>query len=385
METSPPFPKVPASEITATLHFIHHSHRLSPYFHFLHKLTIDPCWYRWYLQCPDFIQPTSIHPVFVLALKVFLFSIVYHLVEEKTSKSITGFNYSWYITLFELTCAFLLELIERLSIAYHEIASFDSFPSDLSTPHNDPHSQSHSPQTLSSSSSTDPDTTIIDIDDPSPSSIPSKSHSNALWRTVSALRSLSSDFHFRTSYLLLALNLILSRGLATIVLQYYDMDYPTYAICRNSKMVFVMALSVVWLRKPYRCSDWILVLLTSLSVLSFRLASHDLWFSSANTMVCTLPKCVWMHINFESVFCSEFVHGVWARNKRIYPIKCCLLHFKWCNHVMSHCHVFCKFFLRTTTWCGEISNSFLPHRQSLLVWPHGRFTLLFLNMARQRL
>ncbi len=84
---------------------------------------------------------------------------------------------------------------------------------------------------------------------------------------------------------MLALNLIFSRGLATTVLQYYDMDYPTYAICRNSKMVFVMLLSVVWLRKPYRCSDWILVLLTSLSVLSFRLASHDLWFSSANTMV----------------------------------------------------------------------------------------------------
>merc|ERR1719361_2702588 len=69
-----------------------------------------------------------------------------------------------------------------------------------------------------------------------------------------------------------------------IVLQYYDMDYPTYAICRNSKMVFVMVLSVVWLRKPYQCSDWVLVLLTSLSVLSFRLASHDLWFSTANTM-----------------------------------------------------------------------------------------------------
>ena len=106
-------------------------------------------------------------------------------------------------------------------------------------------------------------------------------------RLLLAIKSISNCDIFRWSYVFLAFNLIFSRGLATIVLQYYDMDYPTYAICRNSKMVFVMFLSVVWLKKSYHCTDWILVLLTSLSVLCFRLASHDVWFSSANTMVCT--------------------------------------------------------------------------------------------------
>ena len=41
----------------------------------------------------DIFQSTYIHPIFLLAIKVFTFSIIYHLVEEKTSKSIQGFNF----------------------------------------------------------------------------------------------------------------------------------------------------------------------------------------------------------------------------------------------------------------------------------------------------
>ena len=77
---------------------------------------------------------------------------------------------------------------------------------------------------------------------------------------------------------------IFSRGLGTVVLQVFDMDYPTYAICRNSKMIFVMFLSVVWLKKSYHFIDFVLVILISVSVLCFRLSSHDVWFSTANTM-----------------------------------------------------------------------------------------------------
>lgn len=115
------------------------------------------------------------------------------------------------------------------------------------------------------------------------------------------------------SYIMLALNLILSRGLSTVVLQYYDMDYPTYAICRNSKMVFVMFLSVFWLKKSYNFTDWILVVLTSLSVLCFRVASHDLLTSKVNTIVKCLPLsfvfCLLALVHFGMVF----AFGVWKQ------------------------------------------------------------------------
>ena len=135
---------------------------------------------------------------------------------------------------------------------------------------------------ISSSSKSDSENTHI-----SPPTTPSSTQDMSCYKKL--YRSIGSIFScdiFRWSYVFLAFNLIFSRGLATIVLQYYDMDYPTYAICRNSKMVFVMFLSVVWLKKAYHCTDWILVVLTSVSVLCFRLASHGVWFSSANTMVC---------------------------------------------------------------------------------------------------
>ncbi|ETO22026.1 Drug/Metabolite transporter superfamily, partial [Reticulomyxa filosa] len=89
---------------------------------------------------------------------------------------------------------------------------------------------------------------------------------------------------FPLSYLMFALNLILAKGLATVSLQYFDMDYPTYAVCRNSKLVFVMLLSVFWLHKKYHMDDWVVVFCVSASLFCFRAGAHDVWFSKANTM-----------------------------------------------------------------------------------------------------
>eukprot|EP01084_Bolivina_argentea_P176317 305146_1 len=221
-----------------------------------------------FISSIDIFHTTWIHPVLLLASKVFIFSIIYHLVEEKTSKTIQGFNYSWYITFFELCCAFLLECLERVSIAYNTIDMTETNLTIL-----DEEAQSLIPS----------NDNTMEHTAPSPRSTSNMCILKRLYRSIVTVLSMRGIFH--CSYILLSLNLIFSRGLGTIVLQYYDMDYPTYAICRNSKMVFVMFLSVVWLKKSYHCAHWVLVLLTTLSVLCFRLASHDLgWFSSANTM-----------------------------------------------------------------------------------------------------
>lgn len=224
----------------------------------------------------DIFHTTHLHPITILSAKVFLFSIIYHLVEEKTSKQIAGFQYSWYITYFELSCAFLLELMERLSVMYN----------------NDPCVE-HMHYTSSENEinlENETDNECIPF-------LPSNYDINEIeieMENENNVQFCSFPLHcffgetFRWSYIFLALNLVISRGLATVVLQYYDMDYPTYAICRNSKMVFIMILSILWLHKSYQISDWFLVALTTIAVLCFRLASQSTWVSSVNTMVCVL-------------------------------------------------------------------------------------------------
>eukprot|EP01084_Bolivina_argentea_P005938 11223_1 len=218
-----------------------------------------------FISTIDIFQTTYIHPIILLAIKVFTFSIIYHLVEEKTSKSISGFNYSWFITFFEFSCAFLLAFAERVSIAYNQVTSSTS-----NIAINNSETQSLLTNDI------EEDTNDIELNH--------LTTCNKLYISLVNIWIFCIRDLFCWSYLFLSFNLIFSRGLATIVLQYYDMDYPTYAICRNSKMVFVMFLSVVWLKKSYKLSDWILVVLISISVLCFRLASHDVWFSQANTM-----------------------------------------------------------------------------------------------------
>src|SRR5690606_13058538 len=77
-------------------------------------------------------------------------------------------------------------------------------------------------------------------------------------------------------------------------------------ICRNSKMIFIIILSTLWLKKKYYFLDYITVILISLSIFFFSMATMNItmettinttmetWFTNSNTIVNI--NCIYIYI-----------------------------------------------------------------------------------------
>ena len=114
---------------------------------------------------------------------------------------------------------------------------------------------------------------------------------------------------FRWEYLFLGLILVLQRGLSTLVIATKQLDYATYQICRNSKMLFVMLLSILWLKKKYKFIDYILVILITLSVIVFKIAGsiHD---DNGSLNITQIYNNIFDNYGFIVILFSSFLAGM---------------------------------------------------------------------------
>jgi len=95
-------------------------------------------------------------------------------------------------------------------------------------------------------------------------------------------------------FFILAACLSLKRGLSNIALLVYKLDFPSYVVLKSTKVLVVMATSVIHLNKRYTHHDYIFAGLLALSLIVLRLAGaeHDEDTNKSLTAMFMMFACV---------------------------------------------------------------------------------------------
>jgi len=108
------------------------------------------------------------------------------------------------------------------------------------------------------------------------------------------LRKIFSMSAHPKSFFILAACLSLKRGLSNIALLVYKLDFPSYVVLKSTKVLVVMATSVLQLNKRYSIHDYIFAGLLAMSLVILRLAGaeHDEDSKKSLTAMLMMFACV---------------------------------------------------------------------------------------------